>query len=156
MENNQNNREIKKNQRVRKEDLTKLLNCKSEQRETVEKNAIEQITFGWQNAIEVAADVWKDGNYKLLAGDLVFAYKNTGDVGSKLHQVVVVKYFNNDIHGNKIYSGKYGVSVVTAGYSYLIPETCVDYLEEVYSELIENKINKDIQKVFRNIIDELR
>ena len=60
----------------------------------VENNSINQITIGWQNATDVASEVWRQGNITLLDGDLLFAYKNTESAESKLHQIVVVKYFD--------------------------------------------------------------
>lgn len=127
-------------------------------KEIVETNSIEQITYGWQDSLQVAAEVWRQGNLSLLEGDLMFAYKNTESAGSKLYQIVVVKYFDwipgtATIEPYKHYNGLYGYSVVTSGYSVMIPKFGADYLEEIYNDLITYKVNKQILSIFRTIID---
>jgi hypothetical protein len=128
-------------------------------KEIVEQNGVNQITIGWQNATEVAAEVWRQGNMALLDGDLMFAYKNTETASSgSLYQILVVKYFDwNTIPGThearKIYNGLYGYSLVTSGYSAMIPKVGSEYLEEIYKDLVAFKVNKQILTIFRNIID---
>lgn len=127
-------------------------------KEILERNGIDQITIGWRNATEVAADVWRQGNLGLLDGDLMFAYKNTESATSGLYQVVVVKYFDWGLVPGKnepvkIYNGKYGYSIVTTGYSAMIPKVGLEYLEEIYKDLVAFKVNKQILNLFRNIID---
>lgn len=127
-------------------------------KEIVEQNSIDQITIGWENATEVAAEVWRQGNMNLLEGDLMFAYKNTESATSGLYQIVVVKYFDwmtipGTMNQVKTYNKTYGYSLVTAGYSAMIPKVGVDYLEEIYNDLVGFKVDKQILNKFRNIID---
>ena len=48
----------------------------------IKENSIDQITIGWENATEVAAEIWRQGNISLLDGDLLFAYRNTESANS--------------------------------------------------------------------------
>jgi len=128
-------------------------------KEMVEQNSIDQITIGWQNATEVAAEVWRQGNMALLDGDLLFAYKNTETAASgSLYQIVIVKYFDwvsipGTHEARKVYNKLYGYSLVTSGYSAMIPKVGPEYLEEIYKDLVAFKVNKQILTIFRNIID---
>ena len=124
----------------------------------IKENSIDQITIGWENATEVAAEIWRQGNISLLDGDLLFAYRNTESANSGLYQIVVVKYFDwktpiGEYNAVKEYNGLYGYSLVTAGYSAAIPRVGSEYLEEIYRDLVTFKVDKRILTIFRNIID---
>ncbi len=116
-----------------------------------EQHKTDQIVYGWMDAMEVAKEVWKAGNLKLLEGDLIFAYKNTGTT-SNLHQIVLVRYFTV-LPCGKVPTGEYGLSVVTPGYSYMLPRVGKDYLSYLYDDMASYKLDKNILTAFRNIID---
>jgi len=116
-----------------------------------EQHKTDQVLYGWVDAMEVAKEVWRAGNLKLLEGDLIFAFKNTGSA-STLHQIILVRYFNNTPAG-KTPTGEYGLSVVTTGYSYMLPRVNKGYLEYLFDDLASYKLDKSILIAFRNIID---
>jgi hypothetical protein len=114
---------------------------------------VDQIIFGWQDAMEVAKEAWKAGNLKLLEGDLIFAFKNTG-IESALHQIMLVRYFMINPGGVKVPTGEYGLSVVTNGYSYVLPRVDKSYLTYLYDDIASYKLDKKILTTFRNIIED--
>ena len=103
-------------------------------KEMVEQNSIDQITIGWQNATEVAAEVWRQGNMALLDYFDWVSIPGTHEA-------------------RKVYNKLYGYSLVTSGYSAMIPKVGPEYLEEIYKDLVAFKVNKQILTIFRNIID---
>lgn len=75
--------------------------------------------WGWENAMSVANDLWASIHSSLLAGDLVFAYKDTtGESG--LTQIVIVAFNQPTEH--------FSVGMVTSGYTALLPHVPFDYL----------------------------
>ena len=75
--------------------------------------------WGWDNAMSVANDLWASIHSSLLAGDLVFAYKDTtGESG--LTQIVVVALNQPTEH--------FSVGMVTSGYTALLPHVPFNFL----------------------------
>lgn len=142
-----------KKQRKRKVDVPGVEQGTEIFSEYKEQHKVDQIIFGWQDAMDVAKEAWKAGNLKLLEGDLIFAFKNTG-VESALHQIMLVRYFMINTGGVKVPTGEYGLSVVTNGYSYMLPRVDKSYLTYLYDEIASYKLDKKILMTFRNIIED--
>jgi hypothetical protein len=95
--------------------------------------------FGWNNAQEVAETVWTSIHHSLLQGELVFAYRGSGD----LKQIIVVK----------LGSGQYGVGMITTGFTMLVPKIPADSIEEfVTADLKKYKLDVEIIKGLKNNI----
>ena len=95
------------------------------------------------------AKVYSSLHRTLLNGDLIFAYK--GPAGANFYQIVIVQELN--------WSGKrldtYEVGITTHGFSALLPHVPFSYLEnEVLSDLIGYKVNKEIINVYQKILNE--
>lgn len=119
-------------------------------KQTPEAVRVNQIVFGaWQNVDQVAGDIWSSIHSSLLEGYPLFAYKSTQQ-GSELVQIVVVKRFDP----NTLKVKDYGVGMITTGYSALVPHVPHSYLEDVVLEdLKKYKIDKEIQTIFKQIIE---
>lgn len=151
-----------KKRRIRRKSLPELAVNMSEEmidkvNSVIEENTINQITFGWNNAADVASEIWQQGNFKLLEGDLVLAYKNLGNTKTGLFQVVVVKYFQYEKLGEdkymKVYDGDYGVSVMTSTYSYILPHVTKEYLNVLIEDLMAYKIDNNIFVKLKKILE---
>ena len=104
--------------------------------------------WGWQNIEEAANDVFCSIHSSLLKGNYVFGYKNTYSTDkSPLNQVVVVR-FDKDI---------FGVGVVTSGYTMLLPQVPLIYLErELVEDMNKWKVEKKIIETFKQIIEDIK
>ena len=121
------------------------------------KNTEEMRIYGFEDSMSVARTLFGSIHETLLHGDLIFAYRNTSTSNKKdLFQVVVV----NDLVTNEqlgVYrapSPFYTVSIITSGYTALLPHMPIGYLDEVASELEEGKVEKNIVANFREIIND--
>lgn len=115
---------------------------------TEENNPVDlnRNVWGWENSMSCAESIWGSIHGKLLEGDLVFAYKNTGN-NSDIHQFVVVK---NNYTGN---INDFGVGVISTGYTMLLPHVPVDYVEvELVEDLKKWKLDKTILNTYEQII----
>lgn len=103
--------------------------------------------WGWENASEAACDVFNSLHRSLLEGIFIFGYKNIfGPDKSQLQQCVVVRFDTN----------VFGVGVVTAGYTMLLPRVPFSYLEtELLEDLKKWKIEKEIIETFKAILKNL-
>lgn len=108
------------------------------------QNSIEQITAGWENSISTASGMWAQSNDRMIAeSDVIFGYKNTGNADPRLHQIIITKRFR----------GSYGISIVTADYSIVLPDVSTEHLEEIKNTLIEFNVDKKILSIYSNIIE---
>lgn len=100
--------------------------------------------YGWENAMSVASDLWASIHSSLLAGDLVFAYKDIiGESG--LSQIVIVS--------NQL-TMDFSVGMITTGYTALLPHVPLDYLTgTVLGDLKKYKVDKNIIKTYEQIIE---
>jgi hypothetical protein len=101
--------------------------------------------WGWDNAMSVANDLWASIHSSLLAGDLVFAYKDTtGELG--LTQIVVVALNQPTEH--------FSVGMVTSGYTALLPHVPFNFLTStVLGDLKKYKVDKNIIKAYEQILE---
>lgn len=104
--------------------------------------------WGWADINEAASDVFNSIHRNLLEGHFIFGYKNTfGPEKSQLMQVVVVR-FSNDV---------FGVGVVTSGYTMLLPQVPITYLEVEFAEDLKKwKIENYILNTYKSIINNIK
>lgn len=134
---------------MRKKEKTTIINdgyIEIEDNEEMKNSHSEQlmenkIIWGWENAEEVANDIWSSIHSTLIKGNLIFAYKNTNS-GSELGQIVIVQ--------NQRDYNDFGVGMFTNGFSELLPHVTIDYIsEEIIKDLTKYKVNK---KIIENLI----
>lgn len=117
-----------------------------------------KVIYGWEDSIAVANDVWKSGSYDLLKGRLLFAYRNTTDLKSGLYQIIIVQNLIRDEHCNILKPARtFGVSMVTTGYSMLLPEVSFEYLEaEVLLDLQTYKVIPKALDTFKMLLENIK
>lgn len=115
-----------------------------------------QTIYGWQNAIDVAEEMWRLGNIKMLEGNLIFAYKNT-TAGKKLYQIVISQNLTYLPGNNQPQpDGTYAVSIVTQGYSAALPRVPFEYLQvDVLDDLENYKVDERIIGTYKLIIENI-
>ena len=104
--------------------------------------------WGWSDVNEAACDVFNSIHRNLLEGQFVFGYKNTfGPEKSQLMQVIVVR-FSKDV---------FGVGVVTSGYTMLLPQVPITYLDVEFAEDLKKwKIESHILNTYKSIINKIK
>ena len=124
--------------------------------ESQEKNY--KMIYGWEDSMAVANDVWRSGSFDLLKGKLLFAYRNTTDSKSNLYQIVIVQNLVRDIEGRIIKPAhSFGISMITTGYSMLLPEVSLEYLEaEVLLDLQVFKVIPKALDAFKMLLNEIK
>lgn len=111
-------------------------------------NARQAYVMGWENAEQVASDIWASVHSTLLSGALLFAYKST-NTSSDLVQVVVVKNLPSERSNGE----GYGVGMITTGFSMLLPKVPIEYLAgDLLEDLKKYKVNKEIVDTYIQII----
>ena len=111
-------------------------------------NDVLKNCWGWEDVNAAACDVFNSIHRNLLEGQFVFGYKNTiYSESSPLMQVIIVRY-NKDI---------FGVGVVTTGYTMLLPNVPLTYLEkELAEDLKKWKLESYILNTYKSIINSIR
>lgn len=105
--------------------------------------------WGWENAMNVANDLWASIHNTLLQGDLVFAYKETKS-NSELSQIVIVQNRNLNPQTGGL---DFGVGMVTTGYTSLLPHVPYAYIEDIIlDDLKKYKVDKNILEIYKQII----
>lgn len=104
--------------------------------------------WGWVDITAAASDVFNSLHRSLLEGQFIFGYKNIyGPDKSPLMQVVIVRY-GKDI---------FGVGAITSGYTMLLPQVPLTYLE---TELVEDfkkwKVESEIINTYKSIINNIK
>lgn len=104
--------------------------------------------WGWADVNAAACEIFNSIHHTLLEGQFIFGYKNTfGPEKSQLMQIVVVR-FSSDV---------FGVGVVTSGYTMLLPQVPITYLEvELAEDLKKWKIESYILNTYKSIINEIK
>lgn len=111
-------------------------------------NCPEKVTalncWGWKDSNEAACEIFNSLHSSLLEGAFVFGYKNTGGPDkSQLLQLIVVRFDVN----------KFGLGVVTSGYTMLLPSIPLTYLQnELIDDLKKWKLEKKILDTFIQIL----
>ena len=124
-----------------------------------EKQKIEEMRIcGFDDSMDVARNILHSAHSSLLEGDLIFAYRNTSPSKStSLFQVVVVNDLKNEnVKGMFITvpTPFYSVSIITSGYTALLPHMPIGYLQEVIKELEDGKVDKNIIENFKAIVED--
>ena len=101
--------------------------------------------WGWSDCNEAAYEIFNSMHSSLLSGNFVFGYKNMGGPDkSQLLQFIVVRFDNTD---------KFGLGVVTSGYTMLLPSIPLTYLQnELIDDLKKCKLEKKILDTFIQIL----
>lgn len=104
--------------------------------------------WGWKNVSDAASDVFNSLHRNLLEGRFVFGYKNIyGPDKSPLMQAVVVRFGTN----------VFGVGVVTSGYTMLLPQVPISYLDtELFDDLKKWKVESEILNTYKSIIENIK
>lgn len=146
----------KKIEEISKEDIEKSIEKKKAsviKRVAEEDEVIENPNFiyGWQNPDCVAYDIYSSVMSQLLRGQLIFAFcSNTPS--SDIQRLVVV--LNPPMP--EIQEDTYGVGMVTAGYSMVLPMVPKSYLETTLSDdLKKYNVPKEVQKNYRAVLKKL-
>lgn len=112
-----------------------------------------KIVYGWSSSVECANEVWGGLHRSLLNGNLVFAYKSH-DQGTPLSQIIVVQ--NIDQASGLPLENDFAVGMITPGFTALYPHVPWEYLNSTVTDDLSNyKVGKDIQKIYKQIIDRL-
>lgn len=100
--------------------------------------------WGWSDCNEAACEIFNSMHSSLLSGNFVFGYKNMGGPDkSQLLQFIVVHFDTN----------KFGLGVVTSGYTMLLPSIPLTYLQnELVDDLKKWKLEKKILDTFIQIL----
>lgn len=134
-------KKIKKLSGINKQKITEEIT------ETVDRNCLKNV-LGWRDSMDCAESIWSSIHSKLLDGDLVFAYRNTGG-NSELCQFVVVR--------NKLNNNDFGVGIITSGYTMLLPHVPVEYVAvELVEDLRKWKFEKSILNTYEQIIKDIK
>lgn len=148
----------KKIEDITKEDIEKSIEKKN--RVTAKKKSTEvedeeienpNYIFGWQNPDCVAYDIYGSVMGQLLQGQLVFAFCSNTQSSDIQRLVVVLNPPYPEIPENT-----YGVGMITAGYSMVLPRVPKSYLETTLTEdLKKYNVPKEVQKNYRAILKKL-
>ena len=118
--------------------------------EDSDKERADQIVLGWNNVEEAAKEILSTVLSRLVSPETipVFLWKNT-DSNSDLQQIVVVD--------NNTGSGDFGLGIIHAGYTMVLPHIPFSYLEtDVITDMKKYKIGKDIITAYEKILNRWR
>lgn len=142
----------KKIEEISKEDIEKSIEKKRASK-VAEEEEIENpnYIFGWKNPDCVAYDIYSSVMSQLLRGQLVFAFCSNTPSSDIQRLVVVLNPLIPEIPEHT-----YGVGMITAGYSMVLPMVPKSYLETTLSDdLKKYNVPKEVQKNYRAVLKKL-
>ena len=100
--------------------------------------SLQASSISWEN-------ISNNISYK---GDLLFGYRDLENTDG-LYQVILIKNYKSDDQE----CTSYNFSIVTSKYSMIVSQVDINYLEEIYKELVTFGLDNKFLTIFRDIIE---
>jgi hypothetical protein len=99
--------------------------------------------------LQTSSIIWENiSNNISYKGDLLFGYRDLENTDG-LYQVILIKNYKNDDQE----CTSYNFSIVTSKYSMIVSQVDINYLEEIYKELVTFGLDNKFLTIFRDIIE---
>ena len=99
--------------------------------------------------LQASSIIWENiSNNISYKGDLLFGYRDLENTDG-LYQVILIKNYKSDDQE----CTSYNFSIVTSKYSMIVSQVDINYLEEIYKELVTFGLDNKFLTIFRDIIE---
>lgn len=103
-----------------------------------------------ESTMRASSIIWENinNNMSYKGGELLFGYRDLENTDG-LYQVILIKNYKSDYQE----CTSYNFNIVTSKYSMTVSQVDINYLEEIYKELVTFGLDNKFLTIFRDIIE---